>query len=102
MHVQNSALINVNLRPPVFPPSYSPLKRQKSHFLTRDQLQIIQNKINAMDDLINSGAEAVSDPDGALMVVSAINSIIGGRMFNELFFFYLLVMCSLTSTLQNL
>ena len=38
----------------------------------------IQNKINAMDDLINSGAEAVSDPDGALMVVSAINSIIGG------------------------
>ena len=55
-----------------------------------------------MDDLINSGAEAVSDPDGALMVVSAINSIIGGRMFHELFFFYLLVMCSLTSTLQNL
>ena len=32
-----------------------------------------------MDDLINSGAEAVSDPDGALMVVSAINSIIGGK-----------------------
>ena len=32
-----------------------------------------------MDDLINSGAEAVSDPDGALMVVSAINSIIGGE-----------------------
>ena len=30
-----------------------------------------------MDDLIDSGAEAVSDPDGALMVVSAINSIIG-------------------------
>ena len=35
-------------------------------------------KINAMDDLINSGADAVSDPDGALMVTSAINSIIGG------------------------
>ena len=32
-----------------------------------------------MDDLIDSGAEAVSDPDGALMVVSAINSIIGGE-----------------------
>ena len=38
-----------------------------------------------MDDLINSGAEAVSDPDGALMVVSAINSIIGGKMYYELF-----------------
>ena len=45
-----------------------------------------------MDDLINSGAEAVSDPDGALMVVSAINSIIGGRMFHELFFYYIQVM----------
>ena len=37
-----------------------------------------------MDDLINSGAEAVSDPDGALMVVSAINSIIGGNFPSRL------------------
>ena len=42
-----------------------------------------------MDDLINSGAEAVSDPDGALMVVSAINSIIGGKMFNKLSYHWL-------------
>ena len=30
-----------------------------------------------MDDLVNSGASAVSDPEGALMVTNAIKSIIG-------------------------
>ena len=32
-----------------------------------------------MNDLINSGADSVSDPDSALMVTNAINSIIGGE-----------------------
>ena len=31
-----------------------------------------------MNDLIDSGADSVSDPDSALMVTNAINSIIGG------------------------
>ena len=30
-----------------------------------------------MDDLVNSGASAVSDPEAALMVTNAIKSIIG-------------------------
>ena len=39
-----------------------------------------QAKINAMNDLLDSGAESVTDPDGALMVTNAINSIIGGSI----------------------
>jgi len=34
-------------------------------------------KIAAMDDLINSGAESVSNPESALMVTNAIASILG-------------------------
>ena len=33
-----------------------------------------------MNDLLDSGAESVTDPDGALMVTNAINSIIGGSV----------------------
>ena len=38
---------------------------------------LFEAKINAMDDLVNSGASAVSDPEAALMVTNAIKSIIG-------------------------
>ena len=46
-----------------------------------------------MNDLLDSGAESVTDPDGALMVTNAINSIIGGSVdrntFQIKFFFFI-------------
>ena len=43
----------------------------------------LQAKISAMDDLMSSGASAVSDPEAALMVTNAIKSIIGDDTGDE-------------------
>ena len=37
----------------------------------------IKAKIDALDDLINSGGGAVSDPGGALILVNTIGSVLG-------------------------